>query len=85
MMIWHKLLWQKTMNLYTKGEQPMQRNSVDQDFLIANLENITTEKVIQPYMGDVQVKESESLKSFQNVAKTKDCLKEKSSVSLVAF
>lgn len=77
MMLWHKLLWQKTLNLYTNGEQPRQRNSVQQDFLIANLENITTEKVIQPYRRDVQVKEPESLKSFQNVAKTKDCLKKK--------
>lgn len=48
MMIWHKLIWQKTVNLYMNGEQPMQSNSVDQDFLIANLANITTKKVIQP-------------------------------------
>lgn len=48
MMIWHKLPQQKTMDLYIRGEQPMQRNPVDQDFLVANLANIATKKVIQP-------------------------------------
>ena len=63
----------------------MQRKSVDQDFLIANLANITTEKVIQPQVEDVQVKEPESLKSFQIVDKTKTRRKSTMIISFLSF
>lgn len=77
MMIWHKLLWQKTMSLDMYGEQPVQRNSVDQYILMADLANTDTAKVIQPQVEDVQVKEPESLKNVQIVVKIKNCLEEK--------
>lgn len=65
------------MNLYVYGEQPVQRNSVDQYILMPDLANTDTAKVIQPQVKDIQVKEPQSLKYFQITVKIRNCLEEK--------